>query len=261
MEPLNTLDVIISIGFALSMLIAFIRGFVKEVLSILGLVIFIALSVYLAPLLSGWMNQYIESKTLSYIVIVLIIMAIFYTIWIISTEKLIAKIRTSTLSFMDRLLGLIFGLLRAMLILGFCFLVVKVTLPEELKEPSVEKSKYLIIAQSCSDLIERMLPDEFIQNTIKSIEKMNKVEKKKETQTESKNEKDGKAATKSSSTQSLPSELDQKQMNEMFEKLVNPEVKKDKDVQKKSESKPKESKGYDKKETNSLDRLIDLTSD
>ena len=41
MEPLNNIDVIILIGVALSMLVAFIRGFVKEVLSILGLALFV----------------------------------------------------------------------------------------------------------------------------------------------------------------------------------------------------------------------------
>lgn len=260
MEPLNTVDVIISIGFALSMLIAFIRGFVKEILSILGLAIFIILSTYLAPALLTWMNQYIESKTLSYIVIVLLIMAVFYAIWIISTDKLIAKIRTSTLSFMDRLLGLIFGLLRAVLILGFCFLVVKVTLPEELKEPPLKESKYFIIAKSSSDIIEAMLPQKFIKNTVESVEKMNKVEKKKEKTSSKKDDKKENTKTKSS-TEALPSELDQKQMNEMFEKLVNPEVKKDNSIQKKSENKSTVSKGYDKKETNSLDRLIDLTNE
>ena len=51
MEPLNNIDVIILIGVALSMLVAFIRGFVKEVLSILGLALFVVLTVYLSPLL------------------------------------------------------------------------------------------------------------------------------------------------------------------------------------------------------------------
>lgn len=259
MEPLNTLDVVITVGFALSMLIAFIRGFVKEILSIAGLAIFIVLSTYLAPALLDWMNQYIESKTLSYIVIVLIIMAVFYAIWIISTDKLIAKIRTSTLSFMDRLLGLLFGLLRAVLILGFCFLVIKVTLPEELKEPSIKESKYFIIAQSSSDVIEALIPQELIQNTVKSVEKMNKVEKKKDAASTKKDEKKEKAKTIPAQG-NHPSELDQKQMNEMFEKLVNPDVKSNKQAQKNIEKKIKET-GYDKKETNSLDRLIDLTSE
>lgn len=260
MEPLNNVDVIILIGIALSMLVAFIRGFVKEMLSILGLVLFIAISANLSPVLLPWMNQYIESKTLSYVVIVLLIMAFFYAIWIISTDKLIAKIRTSTLSFMDRLFGLLFGFLRAVLILGFCFLVVKITLPEELKDGPLKESRYFIMAKSCSDLIEKMLPEEFIKNTVKSVEDLNKAEKKKDAakdKTDEKKEKTDKKAT----DKGLPSELDQKQMNEMFEKLVNPEVKSNKKVIGKKTATPKENKGYDKKETNSLDRLIDLTAE
>lgn len=259
MEPLNNVDVIILIGIALSMLVAFIRGFVKEVLSILGLVFFIVLSTYLSPLILPWMNQYIESKTLSYVVIVLLIMAVFYTVWIISTDKLIAKIRTSTLSFMDRLFGLLFGFLRAVLILGFCYLVVKITLPEELKEGPLKESKYFTMAESCSGLIENMLPEDFVKNTVKSVEDMNKVEKKKD----EKKDKPTKDSKKDDSLKgALPSELDQKQMNEMFEKLVNPEVKSENKQTKKNLSNPKkETTGYNNKETNSLDRLIDLTAE
>lgn len=259
MEPLNNVDVVILIGIALSMLVAFIRGFVKEVLSILGLVLFIALSAYLSPILLPWMNQYVESKTLSYVVIVLLIMALFYAIWIISTDKLIAKIRTSTLSFMDRLFGLLFGFLRALLILGFCFLVVKLTLPEELKEGPLKESRYFTMAKGGSDLIEKMLPEEFIKDTVKSVEELNKVEKKKDLSKDKKDEKKDKSDKKAADN-GLPSELDQKQMNEMFEKLVNPEIKNSKKATEKSVVKTKESKGYDNKETKSLDRLIDLTA-
>lgn len=262
MEPLNNVDVVILISIALSMLVAFVRGFVKEILSILGLVLFIAISTYLSPVILPWMNQYIESKTLSYVVIVLLIMAIFYAVWIISTDKLIAKIRTSTLSFVDRLFGLIFGFLRAVLILGFCFLVVKIVLPEELKDGPLKESKYFMMSEGCSDIIEKMLPHDFINNTVKSVEDMNKAEKKKDTNKHKKENKPEKDEKKSApTTGNLPSELDQKQMNEMFEKLVNPEIKTNNSVQKKHETKAKESKGYDKKETNSLDRLIDITSE
>ena len=93
MEPLNNIDVIILIGVALSMLVAFIRGFVKEVLSILGLALFVVLTVYLSPLLTPWMNQFIASKLMAQFVVFLLIMAVFYAIWIIGTDKLIAKIR------------------------------------------------------------------------------------------------------------------------------------------------------------------------
>lgn len=252
MEPLNNADVVILIGFAISMLVAFIRGFVKEVLSITGLALFIFLAVYLSPLMLPWMSKYIASEIMARIVIFLIIMAVFYIIWIISTDFLINKIRKSTLSFMDRLFGLIFGLLRGLLILGFCFLIIKMVLPEELKKGTLKESKFFSVAQATSNTIEKMLPDKFIEDTVKSFEDMNKVEKKKD----EKPKEEKKENANSTENKGLPSQIDQEQMNKMFEQLIKPEVKSDK----KEEKKKDEKKGYDSKETKNLDRLVDITS-
>ena len=252
MEPLNNIDIVILIGFAISMLVAFIRGFVKEVLSILGLALFVVLVVYLSPLMLPWFGKYISSQILAQIVVFLVIMAVFYAIWIISTDKLIARIRTSTLSFMDRLFGLIFGMFRALLILGFCFLIIKIVLPEELKKGIIKDSKFFIVAQTTSDMIEKMLPDKFIEDTVKSFEDMNKVEKKKESEKETKDKE-----SKPEETKGLPTTVDQEQMNKMFEQLIKPEVKSEKKTDGNNKA---ESKGYDNKETKNLDRLIDITA-
>ena len=260
MEPLNNIDVVILIGVVLSMLVAFIRGFVKEVLSILGLALFIIITTYLTPILTPWMNQFIASKLMAQFVIFLVIMAIFYAFWIIGTDNLIAKIRTSTLSFMDRLFGLIFGFLRAVLILGFVFLIVKIVLPEEIKDKDgiLRKSQYFMMAEPCSDLIESLLPEDFIKNTMKSVEEINKTEKK----TDKKENKKEEEKTSQSRETGLPSELDQKQMDKMFDLLVKPEIKgSSKQEKTKSTDKTNEKTGYDKKETNSLDRLIDITAE
>lgn len=258
MEQLNNIDVVILIGFALSMLVAFIRGFVKEILSILGLALFVIITIYLAPIMEPWMSKYIANSLMAKFVVFLIILAVFYAIWIISTDKLIAKIRTSTLSFMDRLFGLLFGFLRAVLILGFCFLLVKIALPEELKSGSLKESKYFMMAEGCSDLIEKLLPEDFIKNTMKSFEDLNKAEKKPQKDKEKQKEDNAKKNEDSQAKESgLPSQLDQKQMDKMFELLVKPEVKGSK---KNPTKETKESKGYDNKDVNSLNRLIDITT-
>ena len=249
MEPLNNIDVIILICVGMSMLVAFIRGFVKEVLSICGLAIFAFLTIYLTPIIIPFATKYIASKILAQFVIFLVIMAIFYAVWIVCTDKLIAKIRKSTLSFMDRLFGLVFGFIRAVLILGFCFLLVKATLPEELenKDSSLKKSQYFMMAKGCSDVIEKLLPKDFIKNSFKSVEDINKAEKKKDEK--SKNEKEEKIK------EILPSSKDQEQMDKMFEMLVKPQIKE------KTSDKKEETKGYNNKDTNSLDRLIDVATE
>ncbi len=261
MEQLNNVDVIILVVVALSMLVAFVRGFVKEVLSILGLALFVALTVALSPVLTAWMMKYIASKLMAQFVTLLLIMAVFYAFWIIGTDKLISRIRTSTLSFMDRLFGLIFGFLRAVLILGFVFLVVKIILPEELKEGPLKDSKYFMMAGACSDMIEKLLPDDFIKNTVKSVEDINKADTKNNAKDKAKSGDKKKPDTKKQeSTGGLPTQLDQKQMDKMFELLVKPEVKNKENAVEKKPEKKKETKGYDNKEINSLDRLIDITA-
>lgn len=251
MEQLNNVDVIILICIAISMVVAFIRGFIKEILSICGLAIFVYLTVCLTPLILPTLTKYIESKLLAQFVIFLTIMAVFYAIWIISTDKLIEKIRKSTLSFMDRLFGLIFGFLRAVLILGFCFLLVKIILPEELKDKDsiLKKSKYFMMAEGCSDFIELLLPKSFIEDSVKSVEKMNKVQKKTDKKEDVKQNQENKKTD-------LPSKLDQEQMDKMFELLVKPEIKNNN-----GDNTKVDKQGYSKNDTSSLDRLIDITSE
>ena len=248
MEPLGNIDIVILIGFAISMFIAFLRGFVTEVLSIIGLILFVVLVVYLSPIMQPLFEQYIASKIMAQIVIFLVLMALFYAVWIIGTDKLVNRIRKSTLSFMDRLFGLIFGLFRALIVLGCCFLIIKIILPEELKKDTLKKSKFYVIAQTCSDTLESLLPENFIEDAMKSIEDMNKVEKEtKEESTDKKTEENLK---------NLPTPVDQEQMNKIFEQLIKPEIKTDKKPEDKKEVK-NDKAGYDSSETNNLDKLVD----
>ena len=250
MEPLGNIDVIILIGIAISMIVAFIRGFVKEMLSILGLALFVFLTIKLSPDLTAWLKQFIQSDMMAKFVAFLLIMAVFYAIWIIGTDKLISKIRTSTLSFMDRLFGLVFGFLRAVIVLGFCFLLVKVMLPELLKEDKIKKSTYYTLAKTSSDIIEDLLPEKVIKEAFKSVEDMNKVEKtqKKENKKEAPKE-DKKVNEK---IKDLPSKNEQEQMNKMFELLVKPEIKK----KARGKVDNTETKGYEKSDIDDLNELI-----
>ena len=78
MEQLNNVDVIVLICFALSMLVAFVRGFVKEVLSILGLILFVLLIIYVSPFLIDVIKPFVQSLMLTKVVAFLLIMAVFY---------------------------------------------------------------------------------------------------------------------------------------------------------------------------------------
>lgn len=79
-----------------------------------------------------------------------------------------------------------------------------------------------------------MLPEDFIKNTMKSVEDINKAD----TDAKKKKEKsDSKKATAKPTEKvptGLPSKLDQEQMDKMFELLVKPEIKNNKKKQPKN---------------------------
>ena len=251
MEQLSNLDVVILICFAISLFVGFIQGFTKELLSLIGLALFFVANIYFLPLMRPWMSKYVANKYLADLAIFLIITAVFYTLWILSTDRFITKVRASSLSFTDRLFGVGFGLLRALLILGFCFLIVKVILPEEIEKGPIKESKFFIAAKTSSGFIEEILPEEMLK------EKFGELIKDKETAQKEEKTKETKSTDKKETTDALPNKLDQEQMDKVFEMLVKPEIKKQEE---KSKDEKKETKGYDAKETNSLDRLVDVTT-
>jgi membrane protein required for colicin V production len=257
MEQLSNLDVIILICFAISLFVGFIQGFTKELLSTIGLVLFFVVNIYFLPLMRPWMNNYVANKYLADLAIFLIITAVFYTLWILFTDKFITKVRASSLSFTDRVFGVGFGLLRALLILGFCFLIVKVVLPEEIEKGPVKESKFFIAAQTSSGLIEEVLPEKMLKEKLHELTKEKETAKKETKEEKTKESKEAKPTDKSETNDILPNKLDQEQMDKVFEMLVKPEIKKQEE---KPKTEKKDEKGYDNKETNSLNRLIDATT-
>lgn len=254
MEQLSNLDVVILICFAISLFVGFIQGFTKELLSTIGLALFFVVNIYFLPLMRPWMSKYVANKYLADLAIFLIITAVFYTLWILSTDKFITKIRASSLSFTDRIFGVGFGLLRALLILGFCFLIVKIILPEEIEKGPIKKSMFFIAAKTSSGLIEEVLPEKMLKEKLAELTKELESEKKEE---KTKETTEIKPADKKEASETLPNKLDQEQMDKVFEMLVKPEIKKQ-EVTKKDDKKI--SDGYDAKETNSLNQLIDATA-
>ena len=232
MQPLNNLDVIILIITIISAFIALCRGLVKEVLSIVGWILASILVFYLLPILTPFTQNYIASSIMASIVTSLIILIVFYIIWLFSTDALIGKVRSSKLSKLDRVLGLLFGVVRACLIVILFNILVSWILPEEVDEGMFKESKYFQLAGEFAKPIEGLIPEEtkdlirtkkLIENDSKKNDK-NKAEEDKE----------------------------EKSIDELFEKLASPKIEK-------TDVKEEQFEGYQENMTDNLDRLIDAT--
>lgn len=243
MQQLNNLDVIILIVVGISALIALSRGLVKEVLSIIGWVLGTVAIIYLLPVLTPFAKIYIESGWLAGVVTSLFILILFLIVWILSTGKIIGKIRRSKLSNIDRILGLFFGIARAFLLIVLFYILISWMIPVEKQSDVLRQSKYFQIAGSFAKPLEELIPE----STLKIIrEKTKKVG----AEAEKNMEKEEKERIK-------PQEEKRDEADELFEKLAQPQIKKPEVVGTISES----FDGYKESERSNLDRLIENTVD
>ena len=252
MEQLNNLDVVILIITAVSALIALCRGLVKEVLSIIGWVLAAVVVFYMLPILTPFAKNYIASSMMAGIVTALLILIVFYIIWLLSTDKMVSKIRTSKLSALDRILGLVFGVLRACLLVILFNILVTWMLPEESKEGMFKDSRYFNIAGRFAEPLVSLIPE----STIDLIrDKSAEVGLGKEQS--DKEDKDS-ASGKEQEQEQKQEQEDQKEIDELFEKLAQPQIEK---AKKDIKEKAADFSGYKKDEADNLDRLIENVED
>ncbi len=227
---MNGLDIFIIIVVLISALIALNRGLIKEVLSIIGWFFGVVAVIYLLPYVQPLMENHIESELMAIIASVFTILILFFVIWIYLTSFVIGKVRESKLSGMDRVLGLFFGVLRAFLLIILFNILIGWIMPKESQPELFKQSKYFQLAGSFAEPIEKLIPRSAKEKVNSQVNPNKEVAPGVE----------------------LDSDLD-----DLFEKLTQPQVAKKKVV----EVKEDKAVGYDKSEQKSLDRLIEMTVD
>jgi membrane protein required for colicin V production len=136
---MNWIDLIIVVLLILSVLRGFTDGFVKEVASLLALVLgiwgAIKFSTFTAARLYDWFDmtgQYVG--IISFLVTFLIIVVIIHFVGTLA-DKMIEAI---SIGFLNRLLGMVFGLIKNVLILSVIFTILNVM---DVKHPFLPKAK------------------------------------------------------------------------------------------------------------------------
>lgn len=155
---LNWLDLTIIGIITLSMVFSLIRGFIRESFSLASWVIAIWAGIAFTPTLSAMMPDYVENPLLRTGISFLII---FLTLLIIGSliSYLLSKLARKTgLSGTDRLLGLIFGAARGVLIVAV-LLVIGVLMGLE-QQPWWQSSTLITHFKPLTIWLQSMLPEQ-----------------------------------------------------------------------------------------------------
>jgi membrane protein required for colicin V production len=178
-------DILVLVVLLISALIAFLRGFIREVLTITGVVGGLAAAYFggplLAPLMRGWLGVEegeeperlfgilpydIVADALAYgsiFIIVVILLSIL-------SHFLAESAKTIGLGAVDRTLGFIFGILRGVVLLGLLYLPVHLFIDDEATAGWFEGSKTHFYLEKTSAALADFIPSSAVKDMEEGVE-------------------------------------------------------------------------------------------
>ena len=121
---MNILDIILLVCFVPALIQGFRKGFISQVIAIISIIAGVWLSFRFATVVSAWLGQYVQGseQILDIASFALIFIAAIAGLAVLG--KLIeGAVKLVMLNWLNRLLGILFALLKTGLIIGLCIMV------------------------------------------------------------------------------------------------------------------------------------------
>ena len=169
--PITLLDFILIGVMLVSALLAMIRGFMREVLSIAAWVIAAVATLYAYAKLLPYAKTYFNNDIIATAVVIggtfigtLIIVSVI-------TVKFSDMVLDSRIGALDRTLGFLFGLGRGLVIVVVAFLFFAWLVPARTQPSWVANAKSKVVLQSTGDWLMSMLPDDPESTILKRLKR------------------------------------------------------------------------------------------
>ena len=121
MNSFNNLDAIFFLTTLAIVAVACYRGAVKEVFSLLNWIIAFALSYLISPFVSQQLSPFFDSKLILDVSTRIFIFMISFIVFLLLTASFTTDLTESINTYLNRFLGLCFGFLKSLLIFGLFF--------------------------------------------------------------------------------------------------------------------------------------------
>lgn len=163
--PITILDLVLLAVMLISGLLAMVRGFMREILSIAAWGTAALVTLYSYQRLLPTAKTYISNDTIASIAVIAGVFIATLIVVSIITVRISDMILDSRIGALDRTLGFLFGLARGLLIVVVAFLFFAWLVPAKQRPVWVTNAKSLTVLQSTGDWLLSLLPDD-PENTI-----------------------------------------------------------------------------------------------
>jgi len=158
--PITLLDVILLLVMLISGLLAMIRGFMREILSIAAWIIAALVTLYAYPRALPLAKDYVSSTMVATGISVAGIFLITLLVVSVITVRISDLVLDSRIGALDRSLGFLFGLGRGLIIVVVAFLFFAWLVPDRSQPEWVRGAKSKVVLQSTGQWLESLLPED-----------------------------------------------------------------------------------------------------
>jgi membrane protein required for colicin V production len=169
--PITLLDIILLLVMLISGLLAMIRGFMREILSIGAWGIAAVVTLYSYSRVLPMAKQYFNSDIVATGVSVGGVFLLTLLVVSIITVRISDMILDSRVGALDRTLGFLFGLGRGLIIVVVAFLFFAWLVPERSQPEWVRSAKSKVVLQSTGQWLMSVLPDDPESTILKRLKK------------------------------------------------------------------------------------------
>jgi membrane protein required for colicin V production len=157
--PITLLDLILLVVMLISGLLAMIRGFMREVLSIAAWLIAAIVTLWAYPRLSPVAHEYFHSKMVSIGLTVGVVFLVTLLVVSIATVKISDMVLDSRVGALDRTLGFVFGLGRGLIIVVVAFIFFSWLVPPHARPTWVQNAKSRVVLEATGNWLRSLLPE------------------------------------------------------------------------------------------------------
>jgi membrane protein required for colicin V production len=158
--PITLLDIVLLVVMLISGLLAMIRGFMREVLSIAAWGVAALATLYAYSRLLPTVKQYVNSDIVAAAITVIGVFLITLLVISIVTVRISDMILDSRVGALDRTLGFMFGLGRGLIIMVVAYLFFAWLVPDRSQPEWVKSAKSKVVLQSTGQWLVSMLPED-----------------------------------------------------------------------------------------------------
>src|SRR6201997_2584239 len=169
--PISLLDIVLLVVMLISGLLAMVRGFMREVLSITAWVLAAGATLYSYAKLLPLAKQYFNNDIVAAVAVVGGVFLLTLLIVSVITIRISDAVLDSRVGALDRTLGFLFGLGRGLIIVVVAFQFFTWLVPDRSQPEWVRSAKSKVVLQNTGQWLMSMLPDDPESTILKRLKK------------------------------------------------------------------------------------------